>query len=384
MHAQRAAAVSFLSTVALFGVADAQDLGRITCPVMGMFVRNGLLNPDAAGFVTREQTLQAFLARGVPEHIARETTDANFKSTVCPACPERINPFEMNTIASGQLTGSPFNAPQEHFRSTGIRDRNAPFVGAFNLGERRCMPENGQWTEASMACFADVWDRDTGCPGVTSNDVDTNKRPQGCGRCESALQNPLCASQLGGAIANMFETFKDPVLNTIAQEHFRAMWLDLEFPPRGVHGDDFEAGELSGMWAPSSRFAPYEITAKAAAAGAFGLRLRRNQALRTQRMAVPVFGAASPGGALAVSYDARMRNFDAGEHLVVEARVDGANPWIVLHRQAQPAGFAFVRHVHTLTLPAGAATVEVRFRINADERREKVDIDNVGVVIFQE
>eukprot|EP01063_Lacrimia_lanifica_P040985 TRINITY_DN945_c0_g3_i10.p1 TRINITY_DN945_c0_g3~~TRINITY_DN945_c0_g3_i10.p1 ORF type:complete len:344 (+),score=109.53 TRINITY_DN945_c0_g3_i10:64-1095(+) len=209
-----------------------QDHGRIVCPVIGMFVKNGLLVPDARGFVTKAQTKAAFLEAGVPSHIATETTEANFRSAACSRCPERINPFEMNTIRGGASRGSPFGGAQEHFRSTGIRDTDngVPRAGAFDFGQGRCLPSDGRWTSSAVACFAGLWDRDPGCGGVTSNDVDTLKRPSGCGRCEGALANPRCASQLGGAIDFMFEAFRDPSTGRITAGDWRGMWLDLELP----------------------------------------------------------------------------------------------------------------------------------------------------------
>eukprot|EP01063_Lacrimia_lanifica_P019639 TRINITY_DN270_c0_g1_i1.p1 TRINITY_DN270_c0_g1~~TRINITY_DN270_c0_g1_i1.p1 ORF type:complete len:457 (+),score=131.60 TRINITY_DN270_c0_g1_i1:58-1428(+) len=223
------------------GVGQRTDFEKITCPVVGSFVKNGLLVPDAAGLITKEQTLAAFLAHGVAPEIAAATTNGNFNGPDCPACPTHIDPFAMNTIADGEQVSSPFNAPQEHFRSTGIRDRSGgPFEGIFALGEGMCLGSAEAWTLADVTCFADVWDREQlfGCPDsgsgkglATTNDVSEEKRPAGCGPCDSFLSKPeACRSALTDTIEFMFEAFKNPATGTFARDEFKAMWIDLEFP----------------------------------------------------------------------------------------------------------------------------------------------------------
>merc|ERR1712187_902545 len=97
---------------------------RITCPVVGMLIKNGDLVPsigsDGVPFITKEQTKLAMLKRGISMETATKTTDGNFKSIACPTCPVKINPFEMNMIKDGDSEKSQQDMPHEHFRSTGI------------------------------------------------------------------------------------------------------------------------------------------------------------------------------------------------------------------------------------------------------------------------
>eukprot|EP01063_Lacrimia_lanifica_P031505 TRINITY_DN5205_c0_g1_i4.p1 TRINITY_DN5205_c0_g1~~TRINITY_DN5205_c0_g1_i4.p1 ORF type:complete len:363 (+),score=90.21 TRINITY_DN5205_c0_g1_i4:95-1090(+) len=215
-----------------------QNFDLITCPVMGMFVRSGRIVPDAQGFVTKDATLAAFRAAMVPDDIAVATTDANFRSDECPRCAGRINVFAMNVVADRvEDAESPSFGPQEHFRSTGVRDNDAnrPDEKYFNLGEAECLGGRGAWTRRAALCFADFWDVDFGCPrqarrAMFSNDVDELKRPKGCERCDSRTTNGACESQLHEAILGMWETFKDPVTNAVSAMDWRRMWLELEMP----------------------------------------------------------------------------------------------------------------------------------------------------------
>ena len=83
------------------------DFGLITCPVIGMLVKNGGLVPDANGMVSRQQTVNAFTAANFPAHIVTTTTDGNFQSAACPTCPVLINPFQMNTLTNPIVQGVP-------------------------------------------------------------------------------------------------------------------------------------------------------------------------------------------------------------------------------------------------------------------------------------
>eukprot|EP01063_Lacrimia_lanifica_P016600 TRINITY_DN2314_c0_g2_i4.p1 TRINITY_DN2314_c0_g2~~TRINITY_DN2314_c0_g2_i4.p1 ORF type:complete len:620 (+),score=118.90 TRINITY_DN2314_c0_g2_i4:953-2812(+) len=212
--------------------APLDGAGRIVCPVIGMFVKNGLLVPDVDGFITKEQTKAVFLARGIPEDIATATTDGNFRSANCSACPQRINPFVMNPIRTGDVVPSPDDNAQEHFRSTGIRDTDdgVPRGDLLSKAETWCLGDAEEWTQAAVLCLADLYDRDPGCSGSTSNDVSSEKRPDGCGMCESFSANPSCRSALQDSIENLFLAFRDPVTMGIARADFRGMWLDLDFP----------------------------------------------------------------------------------------------------------------------------------------------------------
>lgn len=212
------------------------DFGRITCPVIGMLIRNGDLVPDARGLITREGTRTAMVNRGISPQVARDTTNGNFHSPSCPTCPTHIDPFNMNTIQNGEVRPSPVNQPHEHFRSTGIRDTNgSPDAFRFHLAERQCMGPNGRWTIDNVDCFVEFFDRDPGCGHgaprqLASNDVESNKRPRFCGRCDSFRTNANCESLLRGSIRTMFNEFKHPHTNSLTQSEFRGMWIDLIYP----------------------------------------------------------------------------------------------------------------------------------------------------------
>eukprot|EP00964_Phaeocystis_antarctica_P097230 scaffold63399_cov60-Phaeocystis_antarctica.AAC.2 len=219
------------------------DYKSITCPAMGMLIKSGHLVPSCEdGMVDKEQTLAAMAAKGFPIKIATATTNDNFKGVVCPTCPDRIDPFEMNTVPSllemntvkDGVTSSPENQPHEHFRSTGIREG---YEHLFFFAERKCASKN-VWDWDAITCMADFWDRDPGCPGAPSNDVHRKKRPAGCCPglpldevcCESTADNAECRSQLHGTIESLFDSFKDPKTNTISSKDWTNMYLNLCAP----------------------------------------------------------------------------------------------------------------------------------------------------------
>lgn len=91
--------------------------------------------------------------------------------------------------------------------------------------------------------MADIFDRDPTCPGpygkmLASNDVEMNKRPDGCcvdkavdeACCETTAQNPKCMSALHAAAINLFNIFKDHKTDTISSYDWERMWINLEFP----------------------------------------------------------------------------------------------------------------------------------------------------------
>ena len=123
---------------------------------MSSLVNNGDLVPDGALMVSKQQTYESMLRVGISEHVARETTNANFKSSDCDSCPERINLYEMNTITKRSGQSSPRDRPHEHFRSTGIRDRAAPSTGHYGFGESRCLGERVGWTIGDNICLANL------------------------------------------------------------------------------------------------------------------------------------------------------------------------------------------------------------------------------------
>eukprot|EP01063_Lacrimia_lanifica_P040993 TRINITY_DN945_c0_g4_i1.p1 TRINITY_DN945_c0_g4~~TRINITY_DN945_c0_g4_i1.p1 ORF type:complete len:339 (+),score=98.47 TRINITY_DN945_c0_g4_i1:55-1071(+) len=224
----------------------ASRLNKVVCPVLGMFLKAGLLVPGVKGKVNREDVEAALLGRGMPARIVKDALDHNFKGAVCPKCPVAVDPFDMNVIRDGETHGaSPFGRPQEHFRSTGIRDTDVTSNGAtvinapyFDLGALNCRPTDGFWKEEDVKCFVNFWDRDPAevCVDTPddfrmfSNDVDDTKRPPGCLQCQSSRENPRCKSQLHDAILDMFRAFKSPVDGAIEHSEWRAMWIDLDFP----------------------------------------------------------------------------------------------------------------------------------------------------------
>eukprot|EP01063_Lacrimia_lanifica_P019640 TRINITY_DN270_c0_g1_i3.p1 TRINITY_DN270_c0_g1~~TRINITY_DN270_c0_g1_i3.p1 ORF type:complete len:416 (+),score=136.12 TRINITY_DN270_c0_g1_i3:58-1305(+) len=393
------------------GVGQRTDFEKITCPVVGSFVKNGLLVPDAAGLITKEQTLAAFLAHGVAPEIAAATTNGNFNGPDCPACPTRIDPFAMNTIADGEQVSSPFNAPQEHFRSTGIRDRAGGQLSkkVFRFGEEACLPEGATaWTLADVLCFADVWDRDAHphtCPDLRagtepsfakkltrSNDVSEEKRPAGCGPCDSFLSKPeACRSALTDTIEFMFEAFKNPATGTFAKGEFRKMWVDLEFPTGfklvpGASGsksttstvldvalprtgplfeDDFENG--MGQWR---------------AFGFAGLAPRGKSSASSMKLSKSASATAGPltigAGAvqLKVTFDWKTRNVaTAAEGLSMTLSTAAGLVLFTEHlgQSDQWIGAEFMIPV----LPA--SDVILGFAMNAGERQKKSVIDNIVV-----
>ena len=228
-----------------------KDFQKITCPVMGMLIKSGELVPSCDGMVDKQQTLAAMSAKGFPDKIATATTNDNFKSTKCSTCPDRIDPFEMNTINDPGVTFSPKGQPHEHFRSTGIRDmpRNQA-EDRFKDAEERCVesakPPKDRWDFEAITCMADFWDLDAGCGGArpTSNDVDRNKRPAGCCDnlaprelcCESTAKKPQCRSQLHDTIEFLFDSFTENrkirggKKSTISKKDWKGMWLRSCFP----------------------------------------------------------------------------------------------------------------------------------------------------------
>ena len=216
---------------------------------MAALVKNGDLVPDNNLQVTKEQARDALMRIGIHEIIATETTEANFQSASCRNCPAQINLFEMNTIRKSRGdTRSPDEQPQEHFRSTGIRDSEEPSQFLWQHAESRCLEAGNRiWTLENNLCLANIWDSDTFAPPrrcagtncatagrVPSNDVNEDKRPDGCGPSDSG--EALCPSQLHGAINFMFQAFGDlawgapPWQAQISQDDYKQLWLEGEYP----------------------------------------------------------------------------------------------------------------------------------------------------------
>ena len=102
----------------MLSTANGQDWRRITCPIMSAMVKQGDLVPDAAGMITKQQTLDALLHVGVSRRVAEATTNDNFDHL--PWWSRRLNVFQMNTVNNHGPSDPP--GALEHFRSTGIRD----------------------------------------------------------------------------------------------------------------------------------------------------------------------------------------------------------------------------------------------------------------------
>jgi len=350
--------------------AQRTDFDKITCPVVGTFVKSGLLVPDADGLITREQTLAAFLAQGVPEDIAVATTNGNFFSAACEVCPPTIDPFEMNVMGQGDVS-SPPQGPQEHFRSTGIREgpHGGPEEGVFLFGEAVCLGGKAAWTRDDVECFTDLWDREQGCSGIAfSNDVDELKRPEGCMMCESRKRNPACQSALFDTIMFMFESFKTDA-DSFEKEAFRAMWIDLEFPtplPVVLFEDTFAAPTPGAAWWVSGWQSGLKNEQ---------LRLRKDH---SARLLVPL-PAATKHENVQVSFDFQTVNAVAGVvGLAVTARFGDEGPWFTIGHHLTSEG-ALTHFEHTMAKPEAALDVRVRFTLSGSSLDEKVRLDNVAL-----
>ena len=145
-------------------------------------------------------------------------------------------------------SGSPTFAgqPQEHFRSTGIRDTisGTPNVGKFDAVESSCIGSGIEWNRADIDCFTAFWDRNpgAGCSGPPSNDVNNDKKPAGCGPCDTAVSNSMCRSALQDTPEFLFEIFAEPktaplAYRKIPRNDFRKIWIDLDAPGQNGGGD---------------------------------------------------------------------------------------------------------------------------------------------------
>lgn len=202
--------------------------------------------------ITKQVCFKAMLRKGLPEVIARETTEANFQSEQCPTCPEEIDIFHMNTI-----TGTAHNTvgkSHEHFRSTGIRDPSVSFV-RWDFAEARCLESVGKtvWSLANGAniCLSELWDREVSqcrpgsedearglfCP--PTSDVAEDKRPVvngvvcGSTAADSGAFHEACGrSQLHGAIAFLIQAFSTlGMAAELSRMDYRNLWTHSIYPP---------------------------------------------------------------------------------------------------------------------------------------------------------
>jgi len=230
---------------------------RITCPVVGMLIKSGDLVPsiDSAGlpFITRKQTKLAMLKRGISMEIATASTNGNFKSDACKTCPERINPFEMNTIKDGQSEDNQAGKPHEHFRSTGIRDNDAqrPDKDLYAKAEEMLFGGNKwmQWSPKMIQRLADLFDRSPNdcrgkAPGASQRSV----------MCSNDQADNIAPKTFAGSLENMLKEFHDPTTGLITQERFKAMWLNNEFPSYTTCKDQRLADGSSWSDARGSKF----------------------------------------------------------------------------------------------------------------------------------
>jgi len=211
-----------------------QNPRRITCPVVGMLIKNGDLVPsiDSAGlpFITKKQTKLAMLKRGVSMAIATKSTDGNFNSDACPTCPETMNPFEMNIIEDGNSRDNEAGKPHEHFRSTGIRDNDAgrPDKDLYAEAEQRLFGGNKwmQWSPTKVRDLANLFDRspDKCKEGVAKSTISQHLL------CSNDQADNIAPETFAGSLQNMIKEFHDPSTGLITQDKFRAMWLNNEFP----------------------------------------------------------------------------------------------------------------------------------------------------------
>lgn len=203
--------------------------GRITCPVIGMLIKNGDLVPsvdsDGLPFITKEQTKLALLKRGISMEIATKSTNGNFKSEACESCPVKINPFEMNIIKDGESVENQEDKPHEHFRSTGIRDNDAegPDEDLYNTVEKALFGGNKwrQWSPKQILRLVELFNRSpVECRNKGGNNV----------LCSNDEATNIAKGTFQGSIHNMLVEFHDPTTGLITQETFKKMWLENEFP----------------------------------------------------------------------------------------------------------------------------------------------------------
>ena len=235
--------------------SSATNPRRITCPVVGMLIKNGDLVPsiDSAGlpFITKKQAKLAMLKRGISMEIATKSTDGNFKSDDCPTCPETINPFEMNIIKDGKSRDNEAGKPHEHFRSTGIRDNDAerPDKDLYAEAEKRLFGGNKwmQWSPAKVRDLANLFDRS---PGKCKKGVAKSQHLL----CSNDQADNIAPQTFAGSLQNMIKEFHDPSTGLITQDKFRAMWLNNEFPSYTACEDQKLADGTAWFDARSPRF----------------------------------------------------------------------------------------------------------------------------------
>lgn len=142
-------------------VSSQQIWSRITCPVIGVLFKNGDLQPDSCGRVSRQQTLDALVSVGVSLSTAEDTTFGNFMHLPEP---QIINIFEMNLLMPHKASGF---LSLEHDFSTGIRDGNSPNAAKYAEFEGFMRTDDASgWTEKDVDAAIDHF----GDPKI-SNDI---------------------------------------------------------------------------------------------------------------------------------------------------------------------------------------------------------------------
>lgn len=227
-----------------------EDSSMIICPMLGMLVKDGSLVPRVDGTVNMKQVLVAFAQFGVSMDFANRTTSTNFRGTVCPTCPVRVNLFHgVNVFPTRDLSiKKKHTVIHEHYRSTGIREGGGN-ESRLLFAQRQCAP-NGNWTtSAAVVCMTNVFDRDPGCSYgntlLASDDVDTAQRPTGCCTdiqqdqvcCEGKAQNPQCSSAMHTVTKAVFNMLKDVNTETISSGDWRRFWINMEPPVDSKRSD---------------------------------------------------------------------------------------------------------------------------------------------------
>eukprot|EP00965_Chrysotila_dentata_P254526 6211904-Pleurochrysis_carterae.AAC.3 len=214
------------------GFSCPDDAMRIICPALSALCKNGDLMPDSDGFITKQETFDAFLAVGISRATATTTTNGNFDHLVL--VPPRINVFAMNVVDEGHSTPSDPNiVAKEHFRSTGIRDAESPQHDRFAMFAADS--ENFfRWTQEKLDAAIEFFDSE-GCDKangeVCSNDVFEASRPEGCGVSDTGKDK--CHSNLHDSITFLFQEFGTPTGPNaqMVKGDMQRLWMQGEYPP---------------------------------------------------------------------------------------------------------------------------------------------------------
>jgi len=218
-------------------------------------VKNCDLTPDAEGFVTKEQVATAMRKIGISEGAIKGTTNANFDHLPEP---KRINLFEMNTIRQKygkkernvKWDGEKIpTGAIEHFRSTGIRDKNIANNRVDHAKLNQFLGGRQKFTLLDTLEATNGFDVDS-----SSNDVneearrDFGSKNADCGRWDSLNLGPYigqgnkpnmanmrknkCFSNLYDSITTMHMEFGTPFGEDaiLSRQEMSDLWLEGKYP----------------------------------------------------------------------------------------------------------------------------------------------------------